>query len=37
VMQISIEYWGGLSEYKWKLLSVDDEKLCVLRLQEKWN
>jgi len=37
VMQISVEYWGGLSEYRWKLLSVDDGKLSVLRLQEKWN
>lgn len=37
VMQISVEYWGGLSEYKWKLLSVDNGKLSVLRLQEKYN
>lgn len=33
LMQISVEYWGGLSEYKWKLLSVDSGKLSVLRLQ----
>ena len=33
VIHISVEYWGGLSEYKWKLLSVDSGKLSVLRLQ----
>lgn len=37
VMQISVEYWGGMAEYKWKLLSVDNEKLRILRLQEEYK
>jgi len=29
IIQISVDYWGGQTEYKWKVVSIDNKKLVI--------
>ena len=29
LIQISVGYWGGQTEYKWKIVSIDNKKLVI--------
>ena len=29
LIQISVDYWGGQTEYKWKVVSIDNKKLVI--------
>jgi hypothetical protein len=37
VIQISVDYWGGKADYIWKLVSIDNNKLKIIRRLEKYN
>ncbi len=36
-ISICVGYWGGTASYKWKILSLDAEKLKILILEEKFD
>jgi len=33
----SVGYWGGLSDYQWKILSIDKNKLTIKKLKEEYH
>lgn len=35
-MEISVRYWGGMANYSWKLELLDNNKLKVTKLSEKY-
>ena len=35
-MEISVAYWGGMANYLWKLELLDNNKLKVTRISEKY-
>lgn len=37
ILNISVAFWGGTARYKWKVLSVDKEKLSVLMIETKYE
>ncbi len=34
VVKITVEYWGGTMDYTWEVVSVNDEELTIVRIQE---
>lgn len=34
IVHITVGYWGGSLDYKWKVISVDNKELTIVRLQE---
>lgn len=37
IIQISVDFYGGKAEYKWKLVLVDNLKLKFIKRLEKYN
>ena len=37
IIEITVGYWGGTSEYTWKMVSVDEASLNIIRLEEDYN
>lgn len=37
VIQISVDYWGGKADYIWKIVSIDNYKLRIIKRVEKYN
>lgn len=37
IIQISVDYWGGKAEYRWKLISIDNNKLKIVKQFEKYT
>ena len=37
LIQISVDFWGIQNEYKWKLISVNNEKLTIIKQLEEYN
>jgi hypothetical protein len=37
IVDISVGYWGGIVEYKWKVLSIDNQALKILQLSVDYN
>lgn len=35
IIKISVAFWGGIEEYKWKLLELDDNHLTVRIISKK--
>ncbi|MEI6090430.1 MAG: hypothetical protein WCR42_08265 [bacterium] len=36
VLSITVGYWGGMADYKWKIISVDDKYLTVYKIKEEF-
>lgn len=34
IIKITVAYWGGLVDYQWKIISLDDKNLTIYRLKE---
>ncbi len=37
VIDITVKFWGGLADYQWKVISVDDNNLAILKLKEVYR
>ena len=37
IIEITVGYWGGTSEYTWKMVSVDEASLKIIRLEVDYN
>ena len=37
VISINVGYWGGTCDYQWKIISVDDKYLTVLKMKEEYH
>jgi hypothetical protein len=37
IINLSVDYWGGLADYEWKIISIEMNKLIVLRLKEEYH
>ena len=37
IIEITVGYWGGTSEYTWKMVLVDETILKIIRLEEEYH
>jgi hypothetical protein len=37
IINITVGYWGGLSNYRWKLISVDDNALTISLISQEFH
>ena len=37
IIEITVAYWGGTAEYTWKILSIDEATLKIIRQEEDYN
>jgi len=37
IIEITVDYWGGIAEYTWKVLSIDELTLRIIRIEEIYN
>lgn len=37
IIEITVDYWGGTSDYTWKLVSVDESTLIIIRVEEEYH
>jgi hypothetical protein len=37
IINVSVDYWGGLADYEWKIISIEMNKLTVLKLKEEYH
>ena len=37
IIEITVDYWGGTAEYTWKVLSIDELTLRIIRIEEIYN
>ena len=37
MIYINVGYWGGTVDYEWKIVSLDEERLEILRIGENYN
>jgi len=37
IINITVEFWGGMNNYKWKLISVDENHLVIYWLENQVN
>lgn len=37
IIEINVDYWGGTADYTWKMVSVDETTLIVIRIEEEYN
>jgi hypothetical protein len=37
IIEIKVDYWGGLADYQWKIISVDNDILTVYKISEDYN
>ena len=37
IIEISVGYWGGSAEYKWKIVTVDDVNLKIIILEQDYH
>jgi hypothetical protein len=35
IINITVAYWGGLLNYQWKIISIDNRNLTIYRLKEE--
>ena len=35
-IEISVEYWGGTADYTWKIVSIDELTLKIIRMEEDY-
>ncbi|MCF8372673.1 MAG: hypothetical protein K9H64_13670 [Bacteroidales bacterium] len=36
-INISVAYWGGMADYQWKIISVDNNNLMIYRVNEEYH
>ena len=36
-ISITVGYWGGLLDYQWKIVSIDNKSLTIVKLQEEYR
>ena len=34
---ITVDYWGGTADYKWEIISVDENSLKIYKMSEEYN
>ena len=37
IIDITVGYWGGLVDYKWKIVSIDNNNLTIIRIEEEYH
>jgi hypothetical protein len=37
ILDIQVAYWGGMADYKWKILSLDNKKLTITVLETEYH
>jgi hypothetical protein len=37
VLNITVGYWGGTADYKWKIISITDDKLIIYRIEDTYH
>ena len=37
VINITVGYWGGLADYQWKIILIDNNSLTIYRLKEGYH
>jgi len=37
ILEITVDYWGGTADYTWKILSLDETTLKIIRQEENYN
>jgi len=37
IIEITVGYWGGISDYTWKMVSVDETTLRIIRIEEEYH
>ena len=37
IINISVEYWGGIADYQWKVISVNDQYLTIYKVKEEYH
>lgn len=37
IISVSVDYWGGMANYQWKIISIDDHYLTVYRMKEEYG
>lgn len=37
IIDISVEYWGGEADYKWQIISVDENNLTICKIKEEFQ
>lgn len=37
ILNISVAYWGGMADYRWKIILLDENKLVVYKVKEDFH
>lgn len=37
LLTITVDYWGGTADYKWKIISVDENSLKIYKISEEYH
>lgn len=37
LINIVVDYWGGIARYQWKMMDLEDNKLVVKKIKEEYN
>ena len=37
IINITVEYWGGMADYKWKIVKLDNTSLSLSKLEQEYN
>jgi len=37
ILSISVAYWGGMANYKWKIISINDSTIEIYSIQEDYH
>lgn len=37
LIDITVDYWGGVANYRWKIISIDNNNLILCKLKEEYR
>ena len=37
IIKITVGYWGGLADYQWKIISIDNNNLTIYKIKEEYH
>lgn len=37
LLNVSVAYWGGLADYQWKIISLDDKRLTIVVVSQEYK
>lgn len=37
ILTITVDYWGGTADYKWEIISVDENSLKIFKMSEEYH